>query len=60
VQHAPWHTSQISTERREQSGSIRVWSGRLTHRTTVNVPDTVADFLRRLENDNVLLFYVDL
>jgi hypothetical protein len=60
VQHAPWHTSQTSTERREQSGSIRAWSGRLTRRTVGNVPDTAADSLHRLESDNVLLFYGDL
>jgi hypothetical protein len=59
VQHAPWHTSRNSMVRREQSGSILAWSGRLSHRTIVNVQDTAADSLHTLESDNVLLFYGD-
>jgi hypothetical protein len=37
--------------------SILAWSGRLTHRTALNVPDTAADPLHKLESDNVLLFH---
>ena len=59
MQHAPSHTSQTSTERREQSGSIWARSGHLSHHTAVNVQDTAADILDRLDSDNVLLFYAD-